>query len=285
MQSKLGIRVFFYLSIIFLLYNVVGLLTWYKHIYLLPIMLVLTFATSYYCYIKNSLISNFRLTLLLGFPLPLILLLTCFFVKDFSRGLPYIIFIPISCYLAFLFYRYKKKYIAILSLILFAFIAFVAFPNYFIYYHNHKAERSVVFNKITLLNTKNEKVLLDNDKIIVLDFWTTNCGICFEKFPDLEKTYIKYKNNERVKIISVNVPIRNDKFGNTIKILDSIGYTFPKLYAKSFKEVENNLKFNTFPHLMILKNNIIRYDGYLVTSDESKLYNIDDEINRLLNEK
>jgi len=49
-----------------------------------------------------------------------------------------------------------------------------------------------------IFTTKNgAKVQLDTvkNKLIVLDFWTTTCGVCFKSFPDYEKIYLKYKDN------------------------------------------------------------------------------------------
>ncbi|MBC7641731.1 MAG: redoxin domain-containing protein [Flavobacterium sp.] len=128
------------------------------------------------------------------------------------------------------------------------------------------------------------QVKLNKEKIIVLDFWSTNCSICFEKFPDLEEIYQKYKTEKNIEIYTVNVPVGRDKFHRTIKILDSIGYKFPKLYTRSMKEIEDSLHFNKFPHLIIIKNNRIRYDGVLVTEKYRRIYNIESEINRLLKE-
>lgn len=270
--------------ILIIVYIVLMAITSAKHSICLPLMLILTFTISYFIYLKSDKKRYLMTGLLLATPISFLFLITCIVVNDFSRGLPYIVFVPIAVYLAFLFFKYKYWFIPILSIILFSFVSFFLFPNYFIYYQNHDAEKNILYTNVKLVNKKNEEITLDQNKIIVLDFWSTSCGICFKKFPDLQKTYDKFKVNKKVEIISVNVPIEKDKFQKTSKILDSIGYTFSKLYAKSFKEVEDNLKFNTFPHLIIIKEGRIRYDGYLVTNDESKLYNIDDEIEKLLNE-
>jgi thiol-disulfide isomerase/thioredoxin/outer membrane lipoprotein-sorting protein len=41
-------------------------------------------------------------------------------------------------------------------------------------------------------------------KIAVLDMWATWCGWCFEGFPNLEKVYQQFKNNDKVVILAVN---------------------------------------------------------------------------------
>lgn len=271
-------------GVFFLIYNILMFLTWANHLILLPLMLISSLIVSYFIY-KNFQNQNWLKTgLTLNLPIIILFILTSIWYKDFSRSLPYILFIPFTSFLGYWYFKQKKIYIPFLSVLIIIVVSFFLFPNYFVYYQNHNAEKNIPFLNITLLNNKKEKIYLDTRKIIVLDFWSTSCGICFKKFPDLEKTYQRYKSNNEVEIYTVNVPIKGDEFNKTINILDSIGYTFPKLYAGSFKEVETKLKFNTFPHLMIIKNNKIRYDGFLVTQDESKFYNIEDEINKLLKE-
>ena len=277
-------KIILLLTVLSIIYNILGVIVWYQHRYLVFLMLIATFIISYFIFTKTALKYRFKVSLLFVLPFILLSFLSCLYYRDFSRGLPYIVFVPLSTYLAHLALKTSKIWISIFSFFLFTLISFFIFPNFFVYYHNHNAEKNILFTDIKLVNKKNQEITLNQNKIVVLDFWSTNCGICFEKFPDLQKTFTKFKDNKNVEIISVNVPIRNDKFEKTTTILDSIGYTFPMLYAKSFDEVETNLKFNTFPHLIIIKEGRIRYDGYLITNDESKLYNIDDEINKLLDE-
>lgn len=269
---------------ILIVYLILMTITSGAHSIILPCMLVITFVLAYINFKKNKHMQNFKLGLLFALPFPIILFTTCLLVADFSRGLPYIVFIPLFSFLGFLYLKKQQLMVLIFSTVLVGFISYYLFPAYFIYYHNHDAEKNILYSEITLLNKEKEKVELDNDKIIVLDFWTTSCGICFKKFPELEQIYQKFKLNKRVEIYTVNVPIKKDKFEKTIKILDSIGYEFPKLYAQSANQVETNLKFNTYPHLIILKKGKIRYDGFLITENSSKKYNIENQINKLLNE-
>jgi thiol-disulfide isomerase/thioredoxin len=42
------------------------------------------------------------------------------------------------------------------------------------------------------------------DKIVVLDMWATWCSWCFEGFPNLEKVYQQYKDNDRIVILAVS---------------------------------------------------------------------------------
>ena len=41
-------------------------------------------------------------------------------------------------------------------------------------------------------------------KVVVLDMWATWCGWCFEGFPNLQKVYDQFKDNDKVVILAVN---------------------------------------------------------------------------------
>lgn len=65
-------------------------------------------------------------------------------------------------------------------------------------------------------------------KVVVLDFWTTTCGVCFEKFPKLQNFYDKYRTASDVSIIALNKPLDEDQ-GNPFPAIEAEGYTFTTL--------------------------------------------------------
>lgn len=67
------------------------------------------------------------------------------------------------------------------------------------------------------------------NKILLLDFWHTRCGICFEKFPVLEELYSKYKYDTSILIIAVNKPLMSDSIGEAFALLKKKNYSFPIL--------------------------------------------------------
>jgi thiol-disulfide isomerase/thioredoxin len=277
------LKTFFTGLLIILLYTIYIVIFDGEHVKTIIVTLTSIFFVTIFYLVRNDK-KTFFASFLLVFPILLLFIIVGFLVDDYSRILQYLIFMPLSNFLAFLYVKTKHKFIIPFSLIVFYFIGTQCFSSIFVYISNRNAEKNIIFPNVTFVNKKNVKVNLNKNKIIVLDFWSTSCGICFEKFPDLESTYEKYKNNENVEIYAVNSPLKKDKFEKTVKVLDSIGYKFPKLYAQSAKEVEDSLHFNTFPHLIIIKNGRIRYDGMFETQKNTFIYSIESEIDKLLKE-
>lgn len=67
------------------------------------------------------------------------------------------------------------------------------------------------------------------DKIVLFDFWNTTCGVCFIKFPDLERLYQKNKDHPRFVLQAVNIPLpQRDTIGKAFHMIDEKKrYTFP----------------------------------------------------------
>ncbi len=281
---KLYLRYFALSLTLIFFYLLFGAITYGDHSLMLLLTLSTTFISSYFIFIKTPIKDHFKLVLILLLPLPIIFCSIFIIHHEYSRSVLYFIFIPISGALAYWYYTKKNIIIVIASLTLFYSVGFILFPNIFIYIQNKSAVVDKRLPSVTITDKYLKKEDLDKNKIIVLDFWSTSCSICFAKFPDLERTYLKYKNNPNVSIYAVNVPLKNDVFNKTTKILDSIGYQFPKLYAKSGKEMNDSLNIVSFPHLLILKNGKIRYDGILETDKNVYFYNIESQIEKLLEE-
>ena len=198
-----------------------------------------------------------------------------------SLTLIYLILVPTSVYLGWLFINRKSLLIPLISFFLFAFAGIIIIPNVFVLEHNAGANTNKEFSGLSLVNKNQEKVELDKSKIIVLDFWKTSCGVCFKKFPDFEKYYLEFKGNPNIEFYSVNVPIQRDEFLKVVKLVDGLNYEFPTLYATSIKEAEN-LGIHSYPHLLILKDGKVRYSGRLETDKNIFVNHIKSEINKLI---
>lgn len=118
--------------------------------------------------------------------------------------------------------------------------------------------------------TEDGKVVTNNTirgKIVVLDFWTTSCGVCFRKFPILEKKYLQYSGNPNVKFFAVNAAIKEDTIGQALVAIRSRNYTFAVLFT-TIEKAKNDFKVFSYPTVIIfgVENKII-YKGDIENID------------------
>ncbi len=209
-----------------------------------------------------------------------------FFLPDSAIGnvIIYLLFTPLTFLLG---YYLKSKFLSVkvLYLVFLVFISIYAFPNLWSITNNFDARQNIKAPNITFYSEDGSKVRLDTvrNRIIVLDFWTTSCGVCFKEFPYYDSIYNKYKENSKVALYVVNIPTRRDTIGYAKMMIDQFNYQFPKLYTNS-DSISNSLGFNRYPHSIILKDGFVRYNGNLMTEKEIWYYKLEDEIERVLNE-
>jgi thiol-disulfide isomerase/thioredoxin len=85
----------------------------------------------------------------------------------------------------------------------------------------------------------------------VLDFWTTSCGVCFQKFPLFEEQYVKYRSNNNVVLYSINAKLPSDKEGVSFEIINEIGYSFPTLQGGLIEEVKSTFGIWAYPTVIV----------------------------------
>ncbi|WP_299528693.1 TlpA disulfide reductase family protein [uncultured Lutibacter sp.] len=260
-------------------YLIIGLIALNgNHKWLLLLMSIFYFIIGFYSRTKKQVFI---------FSIPFLLLMTStLFLKNALTSiiLFYLIIIPTSILFGYLTQK-KSKTFSLLFILFIVFIFYYGFDNLNSFIRNYNVRVNDKSPKIELLSNSDKLIKLDTikNKVIVLDFWTTSCGVCFKKFPDYEKVYLEYENNPNVAIFSVNVPIKRDTLIKTKELVKELGYKFPTLYASS-NEISQSLSFNLYPHLTILKNGRVRYNGRLEIAENVKINNLRIEIERLLNE-
>lgn len=152
-----------------------------------------------------------------------------------------------------------------------------------VYSVNKEHQKDLVFDGLDLIDGKGNTVAIDFSKTIVIDFWTTTCATCFKTFPDYEKVYNHYKKDENIAVLSVNVPLKKDSLPKTIELVKKLDYDFPTLYLSKTKDIEAKYHIDAFPHILIIKNDKITYNGLLETSPLIVINNLYSEINKALN--
>lgn len=109
-----------------------------------------------------------------------------------------------------------------------------------------------------------KKLLTESDfnaKIALLDFWTTTCGVCFKKFPQVQAVYDKYKNDPSVMILAVNKPIEEDTPNQAFDDIRQEGYGFPVVVTTD-EDLAEKFGVKGYPTTFVInRNGQIVYKG------------------------
>jgi len=166
----------------------------------------------------------------------------------------------------FLYRRLKKPLNILTALLCFSIAVFMFFQGY--NYWLHKRNFGTFTGEVSYsLPTKFEafdesKNLITesnlNNKIILLDFWHTRCGVCFEKFPQVQAVYEKYKNDPSVMILAVDKPIEEDKPNQAFEMIREEGYSFPVVIARD-EDMPEKFGVKGYPTTFVInpKGNIV----------------------------
>ncbi len=97
---------------------------------------------------------------------------------------------------------------------------------------------------------KEESVVSNNSlkgKVVLLDFWFVRCPPCWVKFPELQRIYENYRDNDSFALYAVN---RNDDPEELFSKIEDKGYTFPVLRGN--QDLMDALGIYKYPSVMIL---------------------------------
>ncbi len=217
-----------------------------------------------YCSLIQPAAINKRFTFGVVFLLPFLILLyfSLFQLRLTYVSLPSSFFICIGCIAGLLFYKNNSKLIPIgLLLFITCWLTFLKKPFYSFFTYN-TINGSILINKpVTNFYDSNNimQPLSMPNKIYLLDFWTSTCGVCFSKFPIID-SISKLVDTNKVEIIVVNIPIRNEHKEDNFKILNKFNYSFKKLYATSLS-IADSLEIIGYPTTIVIKNNQAIFRG------------------------
>lgn len=163
-----------------------------------------------------------------------------------------------------LFIQNRKNYYHIIPFVLgIVLIGFLGLPNWKSYVYNRTNARDfdVPHFEFTSLDGKEINNATTSGKIVVLDFWTTSCSACFEKFPDFNAFY--NRNKHKMNIYSVYLPSAGDKQTEVEKMIKEMPYNFPfVLSTQNYEKVSEEFKFEGVPNIAVIdKTGIVRFIG------------------------
>lgn len=191
----------------------------------------------------------------------------------------YIIMMPVSVFFGSWAQRKKIRIIYFMAFLFF--ISYIARPNLMHHFRNTDAFQNKKLPSIAFHSLTEEKITFDTE-VTVIDLWSTTCGVCFEEFPIFEKLKQEFEGNKNIKFYSANVPLRRDTREKTLDIIKELNYDYQTVFAEKFEMIRDSLGINGFPHLLIVKNDTIKYLGDMETDRKIVLTNTRDVIKNIL---
>lgn len=83
-------------------------------------------------------------------------------------------------------------------------------------------------------------------KTVLLDFWSATCGVCWEKFPKVQKLYDDMQSNEDIIVAGVYVDYGENEWDDNIRMLHE-KYTFPSFKVDGSNSLVSDLPIKMFP--------------------------------------
>jgi thiol-disulfide isomerase/thioredoxin len=134
---------------------------------------------------------------------------------------------------------------------------------------------------VVLTNENGDSVNITNSKdtLIVMDAWTTSCGICFKKLPQFKELSIRYENNPMIKFYTVNFKLKRDTPEKTHAII--------KEYFSNNLFIQDSLESPRFyvdrvPCYIIIKNGKVLFKGTTNVLSSFYKHDLEEEINKHL---
>lgn len=102
-------------------------------------------------------------------------------------------------------------------------------------------------------------------RYVVLEFWNSSCGVCFEKFPMLQQLYDNYRSRNDVLVAGIFVRFRdNEELEMGKEIMRKEGYTFPVYAVNRNSSLMLHADIRVFPTVLILdRNKTVLFKGNL----------------------
>lgn len=197
---------------------------------------------------------------------PAFLFYSCYVIYyQLSHVYPIVVFPIVIAFIYLLLKRLNKKHYKMSMIVL---LLFSTFPVYFLmswwlaYLDKtpFESEVNASFANIELYSMDDQLINLKDkgDTLIVLDFWSTSCGICFKEFPEFNYN----AGNPKVQFYAVNMPLRKDTLSKTKAIISTY---FPDSRVLFIKDANafKTLNIDGVPMYYLIRNNTILFKGHI----------------------
>ena len=156
---------------------------------------------------------------------------------------------------AALFYHYRKVWLLVACCLLWLFGVTEGHSQWTEWVRFHKAQvPGVCLGSYEVCDSTHSFKLSDLPKeYVVLDVWSSTCGVCINEMPEVQALHDKYKDNERVEISTLMVFVRQ---GETVSkgysIMEKRGCDMPVYGIDQKSQLLKDCKIERFPHVLIL---------------------------------
>ncbi len=182
--------------------------------------------------------------------------------------------------------RFTIKLLIISVTIFILIISYVGMPNYFAYLSSDNVN-TIQYPNITYKTTDSlDYKIQSSENIVVIDFWTTTCGVCYRKFPEYNNLVNYYKNKKSdIGFYAICLKTSRDNFQKMKDVIDELDYNFDFLIADSLatKTLYDSLNIDGVPHFLVIDKEKIIYSGSLNTNKGifiENMYNVIDNLER-----
>ena len=198
-------------------------------------------------------------------------------------SLPDYVFHVLALVTAWLFHiaqSWKKWVIAGLG---FSITLFMFFQGYSMWIHklnfdSYSGHYSAPFPEFVADEENGNRISKDSLKgrLVLIDFWHTQCAACFRKFPMLNRIYLKHLSNPGVKFLALNTPLQTDKPTQAFDMIQKRGYSFPVAKLQTLSIIDS-LAISFFPTtILVNEDNQVIFKG----SIENAISTLEDEIKK-----
>ena len=189
------------------------------------------------------------------------------FISDNLYSLP-ITVMPLWAVISMaLFYRYRKIWLLLLCAVLWLFGVTEGFKQWFEWVgFGDKPTLTVNLADYEVADsTGSFKLSQIDSEYRVLDVWHSRCGVCLKEMPKIEALRNKYKNSEKVEVISLFVAlIEGETINDSYRIMKDLGCHVPVYSIGKDSPILKECDIDSYPRILILdKDRKVIFNGSL----------------------
>lgn len=190
-----------------------------------------------------------------------------FFTSDNLFSLPITIMPIFAIVTATLFYHYRKIWLLVACCFLWLFGVTEGHNQWmeWVKFHDAQVPGACLASYEVCDSIHSFKLSELPKEYIVLDVWSSTCGVCIHEMPEVQALHDKYKDNEHVEISTLMVFVRQ---GETVEqgyeILERQGCNMPVYGIDQKSQLLKDCRIEGFPRVIILdKNRNVIFNGSL----------------------